>query len=411
MKRLITCFLAVLCAILTLNYISYRNENTIDKNYINKFGDSLAYYKPRSIPLQKAAAKRGDNLFIYGSSELDIKTDKFHPSDFFKYQNMGFQVNIQGRAGYQCLVHAADFGTMGKSLKDQKVVFVLSPQWFTKKGIDINTFLGNTPFTQIYGILTNKDLSFETKRIFAERFLEVTNNYNKKLKRQDKGTLDEVELIRTYCKMYTIKEPFNHISKALYSPFFSLRYNMYISKDKIDTIAYLKKVHLKDAKGRLLKRNLNNLTPKDFNKEQEKAEKSATLESTNNPFGMEDKVFDKKFRNKLLKSKDSMKNSSYDNSPEYTDYELLLRICKETGIKPLIINIPVNGYWYDYCGFNKEDRQVYYDKVKALTKKYGFKMADFSNKEYDKYFLRDGTHIGWKGWVDVNEAIYDYYKK
>ncbi|MEF2111721.1 D-alanyl-lipoteichoic acid biosynthesis protein DltD, partial [Clostridium frigoriphilum] len=41
----------------------------------------------------------------------------------------------------------------------------------------------------------------------------------------------------------------------------------------------------------------------------------------------------------------------------------------------------------------------------------GFEVADFSKYEDENYFLMDSAHIGWKGWVYVNEAIDKYYNK
>jgi len=41
--------------------------------------------------------------------------------------------------------------------------------------------------------------------------------------------------------------------------------------------------------------------------------------------------------------------------------------------------------------------------------RYGCAVADFSDREYEQYFLYDIVHFGWTGWVDVEEAIYDFY--
>ena len=38
-------------------------------------------------------------------------------------------------------------------------------------------------------------------------------------------------------------------------------------------------------------------------------------------------------------------------------------------------------------------------------------MADFSNKEYEEYFLKDIMHLGWKGWVYLDDKVYQFYKK
>jgi Protein involved in D-alanine esterification of lipoteichoic acid and wall teichoic acid (D-alanine transfer protein) len=41
----------------------------------------------------------------------------------------------------------------------------------------------------------------------------------------------------------------------------------------------------------------------------------------------------------------------------------------------------------------------------------GFTVADFSDKEYEKYFLKDIMHIGWKGWVYVNQSLVQFHEK
>ena len=69
---------------------------------------------------------------------------------------------------------------------------------------------------------------------------------------------------------------------------------------------------------------------------------------------------------------------------------------------------PVNGYWYDFIGFPADAREDYYSQVRALCEKYGAETADFSDREYEEFFMEDTVHIGWKGWVDVCEAMYRY---
>jgi D-alanine transfer protein len=90
---------------------------------------------------------------------------------------------------------------------------------------------------------------------------------------------------------------------------------------------------------------------------------------------------------------------------------MFLNVCKDLEIDVMLISIPVNGMWYDYTGFSKEDREGYYEKIRVISKDYNVRLADFSDKEYEKYFLRDIMHIGWKGWVYVDEAIYNFYQE
>ena len=38
-------------------------------------------------------------------------------------------------------------------------------------------------------------------------------------------------------------------------------------------------------------------------------------------------------------------------------------------------------------------------------------IADFSDREYVKYYLYDIVHFGTLGWTDANEAVYEFAMK
>ena len=54
----------------------------------------------------------------------------------FKVKPEGFTPFLLGRGGTQDLVHVLNFASTMDQLKDKKMVFVLSPQWFVPQGID-----------------------------------------------------------------------------------------------------------------------------------------------------------------------------------------------------------------------------------------------------------------------------------
>ena len=148
-----------------------------------------------------------------------------------------------------------------------------------------------------------------------------------------------------------------------------------------------------------------------FDELMEKAVEAGERESTNNEFYIYDEYYNTYVRDWQDVKKDSEINSSYLESPEYDDFRLFLDICKETGISPLIVNIPVNGRWYDWIGFPKTEREAYYQKIRSICEEYQVQIADFSDKEYEEYFLKDIMHLGWKGWVYLDEAVYHFYKE
>lgn len=396
MKKLIAFMCSVIICFGALSYYKYILENKIANKYYDKFSENLSEAKFKSVILQQTGAKRGDNLMMFGSSEFESSLGYItHPFIFFNNKRTGFQINLNGKAGYKCLVHAANFGALGSSLSGKKVVFVLSPQWFTSGGIDEKTFEANSSELQVDGFLFNNKIRISEKKLLASRMLSISKNKPNK----------DFEMMRNLCSLYSKDDVITVSKRFLLYPYYWMKYQLLSIKDDINADTML---NTKD-------KQVKYITPQnqDINWKNEllKATTLAEKSSNSNPYGIENKTFTNNFGKDLAKSKNSAKKSSYKVSPEYEDFKLLLQVCKDEGIKPLILNIPVNGYWYDYTGFSKEDRKDYYEKINSIVKDYGFEVADFSQYEYDKYFLKDPSHLGWKGWVYVDEAIDKYYSE
>ena len=93
---------------------------------------------------------------------------------------------------------------------------------------------------------------------------------------------------------------------------------------------------------------------------------------------------------------------------EYADLACFLRVCREAGLEPLVTILPVHGAWYDREGVAHAERQAYYERIRGLCDDAGAAYADFSSCEYEKYFLCDTVHPGWRGWVRIEQAFYDF---
>ena len=61
--------------------------------------------------------------------------DAYHPSNYFKVNPAGFTPYLIGIGGTQSLAHILNMTSTMDELEGKKVVFVLSPQWFTKTGV------------------------------------------------------------------------------------------------------------------------------------------------------------------------------------------------------------------------------------------------------------------------------------
>lgn len=49
--------------------------------------------------------------------------------------------------------------------------------------------------------------------------------------------------------------------------------------------------------------------------------------------------------------------------------------------------------------------------MRSEAEKYGFDVLTMEDKEYEPYFMRDVMHLGWKGWLYVDEKITEHYAK
>ena len=387
-KALIISLFVVVIILYSMNSL-YKGE--VKNSYNNKMGDSMNQVKNEGIILQRSAIESGDNLFMFGSSELGTNTHPFHPSTFFANKKDGFQVNLIGRGHYQSIIHTMNIGALGKELENQKVVYIISPQWFTKAGLSPDEFKMGFSQLQFYKFMDSNDIDKSMKLRVASRIKSLAGG---------NGSLGD---IMVYCDLY---EDNNILSSAvLYGlrPYYKLMEYIFSIKDEIKSNELLKVYKNQKYEENKISSSF------DWVEERKKAALYAKNITNNNDFLIGNDYYNTNIRDKIGQYKDCLKGASYSISPEYDDLKLFLDTCSSMGIKPLVISVPMHGKWYDYSGFDKSNRQDYYKKVNALVAAYGFELADFSKYEYEEYFLADIMHLGWKGWVYIDEAIDKYY--
>jgi D-alanine transfer protein len=148
-----------------------------------------------------------------------------------------------------------------------------------------------------------------------------------------------------------------------------------------------------------------------WDQEEIKAYETGKKECTNNNLY----VYNDYYTTYLEPRIEELKNSAADvdllSSKEFDDYEVFLKSCNELGIKPYVVFMPTNGFYYDYVGITKVKRLAFYDKLSKLANKYNINYLDLRDKEYEPYFLRDVMHLGWRGWLYVDKKITEYYSQ
>ncbi|QNB47984.1 D-alanyl-lipoteichoic acid biosynthesis protein DltD [Thermanaerosceptrum fracticalcis] len=378
-------FLALSLFVIFLIGLSLAIPAFLEKASVEKVAPVL--YPPvkmKGLVLQKKALASEEFLPVYGSSELTI-FDHYHPSSIFAHKPSGFQPFLVGRGGSQSIIHFLNFAALGRSLEGKKLVFILSPQWFEREGIPESYFRGNFSPLYAYRFVLDEELEDEIRKAGAQRLLE----FAEARKSLVLGTL-----------LKEAAEP-GYLHPVLKQLVKSLAYLKLFILEKTDEFrsAYLLLSRGEEREGP------RTVTGSFWPELLKKAEAEGAQACSNNDFGINDDYFRRHFQGKLESLKGYAQSVTYAESVEFADFTLVLKLLKERKADPLFVMVPVNGYWYDYIGFPKEDRQLHYEKTRELIRSYGFKIADFSRHEYDKFFLRDDMHLGWKGWVYVNEVL------
>lgn len=345
--------------------------------------------------LQEKAVASRDILLVYGSSEFSSYSE-FHPSRIFEGKPTGFAPFLVGRGGTQDIIHALNMAALGESLKDQKIAIILSSQWFTTEGISPGYFNQNFSPLQTYRMLYNKALSKSTKKQLAERLLTFQNTFN------EHPTLQAL-LNQQIATEQT--QSFRNLSLEVRG---RLEMAGLEVKDALKTIQITKQI-----KPEYVARNVTTTAPAlpTWSVLKEKATGQGKAATQNNRFGILDAYYSEYIKNKLTENRGSASKATLYPSPEYQDLSLLIQILKELKAKPMFIIVPVNGSWYDYTGFPNAERKAYYARIEKMIRDNNFQVRNFGDHEYDQYFLQDVMHLGWKGWVYVDESLDNFYRE
>ena len=328
-----------------------------------------------------------NSILVLGSSELSASDDIGYPQSLFKYGKTNFNVVLAGRGYMQSLLQGIKAGAYGPIVGNRKVVLIISPQWFTPSQASGKRF-DSVFFKSLFQrFLYNRKISKATKEKVSCRAMELSS--------EEGGNKSYIENALINAEGGS---PVKRANQILANKLLDIRsdYDLYVqlSSNKGKDEPKSQKIDGKDI---------------DYRELLNRAQKQGEKECTNNDFGIYDRYYNEYIAPDIRKYKGSSAGEDFDHTREYDDLRLFLQVCKESGLKVLLVSMPVNGRWYDYVGFSKGARTSYYRKIREIAGEYNVSLADFSDREYELYFLKDTMHCGWKGWVYVDEAIYQFY--
>lgn len=398
MKKLMNCLvlvtisvIIVVIATIGLNlFLDKKIKILTEEKELSVLGKQCFDVIKDKSTLDKKIFSDKDYLFMLGSSELGISVPQ-NPMDFYPFKDGDYKLISFGRPFVQSLQHTTYLG--GGALKaNQKVVFMLSIQWFEKtNAIKPDYFANNFSEVEFYKFMENPKISEENKKYYAERVYHLLS------------TAKKYQGEAYYAKLYLDNSAYSEVQKIVLKPYYELKKYVLDTQDK--ALIYKKLKKLSDKKNEQKLREIN------WNEEYAKIEKENENIVSTNQFNLEDKSYNINLKDKIYKHKDEYKNVSIMKSKEMDDYKFFLSVCNELGIKPYIVVQPVNGWFYDFAGLDKDQRDEWSNTVTKIAKDNNFEVLDLHGYDYKKYFLIDSQHLGKEGWLKVDEGIYKYFKK
>lgn len=372
--------ITIFCANLYEGYLDEKLELLKAENAKRQY-NLVVRDKGHSI-LKKLSTE--DNILILGSSELGVDVPQ-NPKYLFPNKQVKAGVAIVGRAHTQSLLDAIKL----VSLENDKIVVIVSAQWFEGKDIDEKGTQANFSELQFYKYMYDDRVPKEDKLYVAQR-----------LRKQLAGS-EVVSRAYLFSLLYSSDNMFAKGLLKLLEPYYLMRNEFLILKDKHDSYKFLQ------TKQNNRKEPVKNI---DWQSEQAIATKMGMQFVGNNDFYVDDDYYNQYLAKNIKNLKNSRNNMSLLESAEFEDYKLLLATFKQLGVKPYIVFMSTNGWYYDYIGTSREHRLEFYDKLQQITEEYDMPYLDLRDKEYEPYFYKDVMHLGWKGWLYVSEKITEHYK-
>lgn len=386
LKRLWRIFGPVICALVLVVVVIYcypqgrkHNYQTDKRNAVTL---TTANFKSRINKTNALSNKEHRFVPFFGSSEW-LRFDALHPAVLAEKYDRNYRPYFIGQRGAASLNQYLGMQQMLPELKNGTAVYVLSPQWFTKKGYNSAAFQQFFNNDQLSSFLNQNEVD-ENSEYAAKRILEMKpeiamkSQLNKVAKGQELNAFD-----KTYVQFLA---ELNKREDALFSLFAAPNNANYDKK----VLPYLKEL------------------PDAFSYEalDQVAVRDAEEHTKSNSFGIDDRFYKKRLSKKIGKLKGFQEHLSYEVSQEYGDLQLVLNQFAKLKTNVIFVIPPVNSKWMAYTGLNQEMYDATVSKIRYQLESQGFtNIADFSKDGDQAYFMQDTIHMGWKGWVAFDKAV------
>lgn len=371
---------AVLVAIL---FFTPFNIDLDSKKVLADASTSMSANILRGNAIKNKAISSDKYVPFFGSSELS-RISAFHPSVLAEKYDRNYRPFLLGAPGTQSLTQAMMMKSMGSDLANKKVVFILSPQWFVKEGVTKDYFNAYYSELQTYQWVKNLEEIDESDKYLANRLLDFSKVREDKL------------LVQALKNIENGQQPKKSDKQSI-----RLKLSMLSREDDLfSKIGMINKQKAIDKATKKLPEKY------DYQVLDTLAGEIGKKATSNNSFEISNRFYNTRLKNKLTKLENSQKDWNYCFSPEYSDLQLALNQLAKEKTEVMFIIPPVNKHWSNFTGLSQEMLQGYAKKVKYQLESQGFtNVADFTTADNVSYFMADTIHLGWRGWLNVDQKI------
>lgn len=357
-------------------------------NSIHRAASSMSVNVLKGNDLKNEAMASDKYLPFFGSSELS-RVNAYHPSVLAQKYNRPYEPFLLGAPGTQSLTHFFMLNSMGDELKNKKIVFIISPQWFVKEGVGdpmFSLFFSPLQTNQWVMNLGTNDIN---NQYLAQRMLHFSSV------RADTELKAMMKKIKSGEELSSLDK-----KRATYN------YEILTKEDKL-----FSKIGITSKSEKIDKKTKELPSVYSFNELDKQAYEDGETSTSNNEFDIANSFYSKRIAPMKGKLEDSQVDFDYTKSPEFSDFQLVLNQIAEKNIDAMFVIPPVNKLWSDYTGLSTDMLDLFSKKINYQLKSQGFKhVVDYTGKRSQAYFMEDTIHLGWRGWMQMDKDLQKFLR-
>ncbi|HEN9898242.1 TPA: D-alanyl-lipoteichoic acid biosynthesis protein DltD [Streptococcus agalactiae] len=384
LKRLGKVFGPLVCALLLLVglYLVFpvSQPHHLGKEKNSAVALTKAGFKSRVQKVRAFSDPKANFVPFFGSSEW-LRFDAMHPSVLAEAYKRPYIPYLLGQKGAASLTQYYGIQQIKGQIKNKKAIYVISPQWFVRKGANKGAFQNYFSNDQTIRFLQNQT-GTTYDRYAARRLLKLY---------PEASMSDLIEKVADGQKLSNKDKQ-------------RLKFNDWVFEKTDAIFSYLP---LGKTYNQVIMPHVGKL-PKAFsyNHLSRIASQDAKVATRSNQFGIDDCFYQTRIKKHLKKLKGSQRHFNYTKSPEFNDLQLVLNEFSKQNTDVLFVIPPVNKKWTDYTGLDQKMYQKSVEKIKHQLQSQGFNhISDLSRDGGKPYFMQDTIHLGWNGWLELDKHI------